>query len=155
MTMGNMLNYYKPLKSVTITQQALTAYCNLTFPKWQFQEQISQLSQTQNTSATLFTATGYYIYYVMAHVQKPTPEWTSPSTSAMEGDFSHLSAAKEHSTACSLPARAVECPLHSHFPFSSPPSHSKPALTVNNSVVKSVYSPLVCYITANTQYFQL
>ena len=138
MTMGNRLNYYKPLKSITITNQALTAYCTLTFPQWQLQHQISQLSQTQNTSATLFTATDYYIYYVMAHVQNPTPEWTSPTTSAVEGDFSYLSAAKEHTLACSVYACAGECPLHSHFPFNSPPSHSKPALTVNNSVVKSV-----------------
>jgi hypothetical protein len=64
MTMGNRLNYYKTLKSITITNQALTAYHNLTFPQWQVQQQISQLSQMQNTSATLFT--GYYIYYVMA-----------------------------------------------------------------------------------------
>ena len=114
--MGKRLNYYKPLKSITTTKQVLTAYCNLTFPHWQFQQQISQLSQTQNTSAALFTATGYYIYYVMVRIQNPTPEWTSPSTSAVEGDFSHLSAAKEHATACSLPAGAGECPLHSHFP---------------------------------------
>jgi len=72
MTIDNQLNYYKPLKSITITNQVLTAYCNLTFSQWQFQQQISQLSQTQNTSATLFTATGYYyIYCVMAHVQNP------------------------------------------------------------------------------------
>lgn len=96
----------------------------------------------QNTSATLFTAAGYYIYYVMAHVQNPTPEWTSPTTSAVEGDFSHLSAAKKHASACSVPAGTGQCPLHSHFPFNSPPSHSKPALTVNNSDVKSVYSPI-------------
>jgi len=71
MTMGSRLNYYRPLKSITIIKQALTAYHNLTFPQWQFQQQISQLSQMQNTSATLSTATGYYIYYLMAHVQNP------------------------------------------------------------------------------------
>ena len=69
--MGSRLNYYRPLKSITIIKQALTAYHNLTFPQWQFQQQISQLSQMQNTSATLSTATGYYIYYLMAHVQNP------------------------------------------------------------------------------------
>jgi hypothetical protein len=141
MTMDNRLNYYKPLNSITITNQALTAYCNLTFSQWQFQQQISQLSQTQNTSATLFTATGYYyIYCVMAHVQNPTPEWTSPTTLVVEGDFSHLSAAMEHASACSVPVGAGECPHHCHFP--SPPSHSKPSLTGNNSVVESLYSPI-------------
>lgn len=78
----------------------------------------------------------------MSRIQNPTPEWTSPTISAVEGDFSHLLAAKEHASACSVPAGAGKCPLHSHFPFNSPPSHSKSALTVNNSVVKSVYSPI-------------
>jgi hypothetical protein len=44
----------------------------------------------------------------MAQIQNPTPEWRSPTTSVVKGDFSHLSAAKEHASRLAAYLLALE-----------------------------------------------